>query len=44
MHLLNLLSALGATEHEKAQVTRMLSEQTVTNASVKAALSYIRNG
>ena len=44
MHLLNLLSALGATEHEKAQVTRMLSEQTVTNASVKAALSSIRNG
>lgn len=44
MHLLNLLSALGATEQEKVQVANMLSEQTVTNASVKEALSTLRNG
>jgi hydroxymethylglutaryl-CoA reductase len=44
MHLLNLLSALGASEEEKQIISKQFSEQTVTNSAVKEALNQLRNG
>jgi len=44
MHLLNLLSALGANEHEKQIISKQFSEQTVTNSAVKEALTKLRDG
>jgi hydroxymethylglutaryl-CoA reductase len=44
MHLLNLLSAVGASEEEKQIISKQFSEQTVTNSAVKEALNQLRNG
>jgi len=44
MHLLNLLSALGASEEEKQIISKQFSEHTVTNSAVKEALNQLRNG
>jgi hydroxymethylglutaryl-CoA reductase len=43
MHLLNLLSALGATEAEKQTISKQFNEQIVTNSAVKEALTKLRN-
>jgi hydroxymethylglutaryl-CoA reductase len=44
MHLFNLLSSLGANEHEKQIISKQFSEQTVTNSAVKEALTKLRDG
>jgi len=43
MHLLNMLNQLGATASEKQQLVTFFKDQTVTNASVKAALEKIKS-
>ena len=43
MHLLNMLSQLGASDTEKAKLVDYFKERTVTNASVKEGLEKIRN-
>lgn len=43
MHLTNILNQLGATDDEKAEVTRFFADKTVTYAGVESCLNSIRN-
>ncbi|MGX1931195.1 hydroxymethylglutaryl-CoA reductase, degradative [Flagellimonas sp. 2504JD4-2] len=43
MHLLNLLNQMGATESEKQQLVQYFKTHTVTNASVKEALTKMQS-
>jgi hydroxymethylglutaryl-CoA reductase len=42
MHLMNMLNQLGANKAEKAKLIAYFKDETVSNASVKAALEKIR--